>query len=101
MSQKQYSHPEALVETDWLAQHLDDPSIRVVESNEDVLLYGGETSKTPLYGITYLPRRLPICVLGMESRQRQRLFSTGINRTGGPVTHFGLSVCLVIPEFGF
>ena len=39
MSQKQYSHPEALVETDWLAQHLDDPSIRVVESNEDVLLY--------------------------------------------------------------
>ena len=39
MSQKQYSQPEALVETDWLATHLHDPSIRVVESNEDVLLY--------------------------------------------------------------
>ena len=34
-----YAHPEALVETDWLSQHLNDPAIRVVESNEDVLLY--------------------------------------------------------------
>ncbi len=35
-----YSHPEALVETDWLAEHLNDPDLRVVESNEDILLYG-------------------------------------------------------------
>jgi thiosulfate/3-mercaptopyruvate sulfurtransferase len=34
-----YAHPEALVSTDWLAEHLNDPGIRVVESNEDVLLY--------------------------------------------------------------
>jgi len=34
-----YAHPEALVETDWLAQNLSDPGIRIVESNEDVLLY--------------------------------------------------------------
>ena len=34
-----YAHPEALVSTDWVAEHLDDPSIRLVESNEDVLLY--------------------------------------------------------------
>ncbi|NCZ53361.1 MAG: sulfurtransferase, partial [Verrucomicrobia bacterium] len=39
MSTKPYAHPEALVETDWLAQHLTDGNIRVVESNEDVLLY--------------------------------------------------------------
>jgi len=39
MSKKEYIHPEALVETDWLAQHLNDPGIRVLESNEDVLLY--------------------------------------------------------------
>ena len=38
MSSK-YAHPEALVETDWLAQNLNDPGIRIVESNEDVLLY--------------------------------------------------------------
>lgn len=34
-----YAHPEALVETAWLADHLHDPGIRIVESNEDVLLY--------------------------------------------------------------
>ena len=35
----QYAHPERLVSTDWLAAHLDDPNIVVVESDEDVLLY--------------------------------------------------------------
>ena len=34
-----YSHPDMLVATDWVAQHLDDPQIRIVESNEDPLLY--------------------------------------------------------------
>jgi thiosulfate/3-mercaptopyruvate sulfurtransferase len=36
---EQYAHPEKLVSTDWLAEHLDDPSVVVVESDEDVLLY--------------------------------------------------------------
>jgi thiosulfate/3-mercaptopyruvate sulfurtransferase len=36
---KQYAHPEALVTTDWLAAHLNDPSVRILESDEDVLLY--------------------------------------------------------------
>lgn len=35
----EYAHPEALVSTQWLADHLDDPSLRIVESNEDILLY--------------------------------------------------------------
>jgi thiosulfate/3-mercaptopyruvate sulfurtransferase len=34
-----YAHPEVLVSTDWVAQHLDDPQVRIVESDEDVLLY--------------------------------------------------------------
>ena len=34
-----YARPDVLVETDWLAQHLDDPAVRVVESDEDILLY--------------------------------------------------------------
>ncbi len=34
-----YANPDVLVSTDWVAQHLDDPSIRVIESNEDPLLY--------------------------------------------------------------
>ena len=35
----EYAHPEALVDADWLEQHLDDKDIRIVESNEDILLY--------------------------------------------------------------
>jgi thiosulfate/3-mercaptopyruvate sulfurtransferase len=34
-----YAHPGVLVSTDWLAEHLDDPGVVVVESDEDVLLY--------------------------------------------------------------
>ena len=35
----EYSNPEVLVSTDWVAEHIDDPSIVIVESNEDILLY--------------------------------------------------------------
>lgn len=35
-----YANPDSIVETNWLAEHLNDPDIRIVESNEDVLLYG-------------------------------------------------------------
>jgi thiosulfate/3-mercaptopyruvate sulfurtransferase len=34
-----YAHPEALVDTAWVAQHLDDPQVRLVEADEDPLLY--------------------------------------------------------------
>jgi thiosulfate/3-mercaptopyruvate sulfurtransferase len=36
---KGYAHPEALVSTQWLADHLTDPKVRILESDEDVLLY--------------------------------------------------------------
>ncbi|RME78663.1 MAG: sulfurtransferase [Chloroflexi bacterium] len=36
---KGYAHPEVLVSTQWVADHLDDPQVRIVESDEDVLLY--------------------------------------------------------------
>src|SRR5512146_2024803 len=38
-SASQSAHPEVLVSTDWLAAHLNEPNTRIVESNEDVLLY--------------------------------------------------------------
>jgi len=41
----QYAHPERLVSTTWVAEHLDDPQVVVVESDEDVLLY--ETGHIP------------------------------------------------------
>ena len=34
-----YAHPDVLVTTEWLAGQLDNPAIRVLESNEDTLLY--------------------------------------------------------------
>ena len=39
ISRKGYARPEALVSTEWLAEHLRDPALRVLESDEDVLLY--------------------------------------------------------------
>jgi thiosulfate/3-mercaptopyruvate sulfurtransferase len=41
----EYAHPERLVTTDWLAEHLGQPGLVVVESDEDVLLY--ETGHIP------------------------------------------------------
>jgi thiosulfate/3-mercaptopyruvate sulfurtransferase len=35
----EYANPEALVETDWLEQNLDDPNIRVIEVDEDTTAY--------------------------------------------------------------
>jgi len=34
-----YIYPDVLVSTQWVSDHLNDPSIRLVESNEDTLLY--------------------------------------------------------------
>ncbi len=34
-----YAHPEVLVSTEWVQDHLDDPKVRLIECDEDVLLY--------------------------------------------------------------
>ncbi len=36
---REYANPKMLVSTDWVAARLDDPSVVLVESDEDVLLY--------------------------------------------------------------
>ena len=41
----QYAHPERLVSTQWVADHVGTPGVVVVESDEDVLLY--ETGHIP------------------------------------------------------
>ncbi len=40
-----YARPEVLVSTQWVEDHRNDPKVRLVESNEDVLLY--ETGHIP------------------------------------------------------
>jgi thiosulfate/3-mercaptopyruvate sulfurtransferase len=52
----EYAHPEVLVSTAWLADHLDEPNTRIVESNEDVLLY--ETGHIP--GAVHIDWRLDL-----------------------------------------
>ena len=39
ISSRGYANPDKLVSTDWVAARLDDESVRIVESNEDPLLY--------------------------------------------------------------
>jgi thiosulfate/3-mercaptopyruvate sulfurtransferase len=40
IQEKGYANPDALVSTQWVAEHLDDTeNVRIVESDEDVLLY--------------------------------------------------------------
>ncbi|MCY4262758.1 MAG: sulfurtransferase [Candidatus Dadabacteria bacterium] len=34
-----YANPDVLVTTDWVEEHIDDPDIVIVESDEDILLY--------------------------------------------------------------
>ncbi|HEX2267265.1 MAG TPA: sulfurtransferase [Actinomycetota bacterium] len=34
-----YSRPDVLVETDWIEQHLDDPTVRIVEVDEDTTAF--------------------------------------------------------------
>ncbi|EQD33496.1 hypothetical protein B1A_19004, partial [mine drainage metagenome] len=31
----EYAHPEAVVETEWVAQHLTDPKVRILEVDYD------------------------------------------------------------------
>src|SRR5437773_1417956 len=40
-----YARPDVLVSTQWVEDHRNDPKVRLVESNEDVLLY--ETGHIP------------------------------------------------------
>ncbi|MCC7371607.1 MAG: sulfurtransferase [Chloroflexi bacterium] len=39
MATSTYAHPEVLVETDWVAEHLNDAGLQLVEADEDILLY--------------------------------------------------------------
>jgi thiosulfate/3-mercaptopyruvate sulfurtransferase len=45
IAERGYANPEVLVSTEWVQDHLNDPTVRVLESNEDVLLY--ETGHIP------------------------------------------------------
>jgi thiosulfate/3-mercaptopyruvate sulfurtransferase len=39
IEERGYAHREVLVSTEWVARNIDNPSVRLIESNEDQLLY--------------------------------------------------------------
>lgn len=39
IAERGYTRPDVLVSTDWVAEHLNDPNVRMIESDEDPLLY--------------------------------------------------------------
>lgn len=48
-----YAHPDALVETDWLADHLDAPDVRVVDAT--FVLPGGAEAAKRMYDEEHIP----------------------------------------------
>ena len=76
-----YARPDVLVSTDWVADHLNDPKVRLVESDEDVLLY--ETGHVPgAVKIDWVADLNDPLVRDYVSRERLQavLRSKGINR---------------------
>ena len=42
-----YADPQALVDTEWVAQHLQDPKVRIVEVDYDPATAAGPISRSP------------------------------------------------------
>lgn len=42
IEERGYRNTDVLVSTDWVQQHLQDPGVRIAESNEDPILYGAD-----------------------------------------------------------
>jgi thiosulfate/3-mercaptopyruvate sulfurtransferase len=81
IEERGYVHPEVLVSTEWVAQHLADPKVRVLESNEDLLLYetGHLTGAVKIDWIGDLNDPLIRDYAGRE-RLEELLRSLGINQ---------------------
>ena len=76
-----YVHPEVLVSTEWVAEHLGDPRVRIVETDEDLLLYdtGHIPSAVKIDWVDDLNDPIVRDYLD-HTRLQQLLRSKGINR---------------------
>ena len=81
IEERGYAHPEMLVSTDWVAEHLDDPAVRIVEVDEDVLLYelGHIPGAVKIDWVADLNDPVTRDYIGPEAMQRL-LRSHGVNR---------------------
>ena len=97
--------PKCWVDTNWVADHLGDSKVRIVESNEDILLYdqGHIPGAVKLDWVgdlndpvvrDYLDReRFESCWRPKASATTRRSFSMATRITGGQPTPFGSSSC--------
>jgi thiosulfate/3-mercaptopyruvate sulfurtransferase len=76
-----YAHPEVLVSTQWVEDHLQDPAVRIMESDEDLLLYdtGHIPGAVKIDWVTQLNDQVTRDYLD-HSRLEQLLRSLGVNR---------------------
>ena len=108
-----YAHPEVLVSTEWVAEHLDDPNVRIVESDEDILLYdiGHIPGAVKLDWHTDLQNPVErdfVDKAGFEALMAQRRHrattrpssSTATATTGTPATPSGSSSTTATPTAG-
>lgn len=81
IAERGYARPEVLVSTQWVADHLKDPSVRIMESNEDLLLYdsGHVPGAVKIDWVTQLNDPLTRDYLNHEQLQKL-LRSLGVNR---------------------
>ncbi|HSK98820.1 MAG TPA: hypothetical protein VK869_00650 [Rubrobacteraceae bacterium] len=104
IEEKGYTHPEALVSTEWVARHLDDTeNTRIVESDEDVLLYDighvpnavkidwVEDLNDPVTRDYVDPEHFAALMSEKGIGLDTTVFSTGTRTTGGPPTPCGSS----------
>ena len=105
----EYVHPEVLVSTDWVAEHANDPNVRIVESDEDVLLYdvGHVPGAIKVDWHTELQHQVVRDYVDKEALSPNSLVaralatitpscSTATATTGGPAMPSGSSRCTVI-----
>jgi thiosulfate/3-mercaptopyruvate sulfurtransferase len=77
-----YAHPEALVETDWLAEHASDPNVRVFEVDVDTTAYdqGHVAGAIGLNWKTDLQQR-PVRDVLSKTQLEALLSKSGVTRT--------------------
>ncbi len=107
-----YANPEVLGSADWVERHRNDPKVRIVESDEDVLLYDmshipgavkidwqGDLQDQLIRDYIDAEKFAAIC-RGRGSPTTRPLSSTATSRTGGPATPSGRSSCSVTRTAG-
>ncbi len=83
-----YAHPEVLVSADWVEAHLKDPKVRIVESDEDILLYDVAHIPGSAHRLAGRPSGPVASGLHQRRQVRRTVFGAGIS-TDTTVVFYG------------